>query len=80
MANIRHKRPRPGSKVVLVGLPTGFLDDFPEEERRAIRAVVGKPIRLREYDENGRAVLEFSDSPGSFHTLYVGPELIKRMK
>lgn len=62
---------------MLVSLQPGFMDDLPEEDQLAISAVLGKPIRLNNYDEEGRAELEFSDSEGTIHVLYVQPEFIK---
>jgi hypothetical protein len=59
-------------------LPPGFLHDLPEEDQQAINDV-GKPVRLNEYDEDGRAQLEFKDRNGCFHTMYVAPELIRLM-
>jgi len=46
-----------GRKVILTGLPPGFLDDLPEEDQRAISAVVGKAVKLLGYDQDGRAEL-----------------------
>lgn len=54
-------RPKPGETVVLKGIPPGLLDGLPNEDQRAIRAIVGKPVHLVEYDEDGRAELEFDD-------------------
>jgi hypothetical protein len=53
------KRPKPKKKVILKALPPGFLNNLPAVDQRAIRAAVGKPIRLNEYDADGRAELEF---------------------
>jgi hypothetical protein len=70
----------PGESVVLVNLPPGFLDDLPEGDHPAISEVLGKPIRLNNYDEEGRAELEFSDSEGTIHVVYVQPEFIQVAK
>ena len=51
--------PKPGELVVLAEVPSGFLDDLPLEDQQAIVDVVGKPIVLRGYDDDGRAELEF---------------------
>jgi hypothetical protein len=59
------ERPRPGDKVVLIEVPPGLLDDLPTEDRKAISNVVGKPIVLNEYDDDGRAELEFNDADGN---------------
>lgn len=63
--------------VVLTAIPQGFLDDLPEEDQQAIREVLGKRVLLNEYDDAGRAELEFRDHEGTLHYLYVAPEFIK---
>ena len=74
----RKKRPKPGQKVVLKALPPGFIDDLPEEDQRAMSAVVGKPILLNKYERDGRAELEFTDVEGVGHFIYVDPKFIER--
>jgi len=71
--------------VVLQSLPPGLLDGLPEEDQRAIRAIIGRPVLLLEYDENGRAELVFDDPfdgvPGTSnhtHSIWVSPEFIAR--
>lgn len=66
---MRRKKPKAGDKVILTGLPPGFLDNLPQEDQRAISAVVGKRLRLDEYDEGGRAELEFKERNNSLHLL-----------
>jgi hypothetical protein len=75
----QERRPKPGQKVILKALPPGFLDDLPDEDQRAISAMVGKPIMLNKYDRDGRAELEFADPhiENSFHTMWVDPKFIK---
>jgi len=70
-------KPKPGDKVILIALPPGFLDDVPLEDQRAIAQVVGKTILLNEYNEDGRAELEFTEENGTMHYIYVSPDLIK---
>ena len=43
----------------------------------AISAIVGKRILFVGYDEDGRAELEFTDSEGIGHFIYVSPEFVK---
>ena len=71
-----HRKPAPGDAVVLRDVPRGLLDDLPMEDQRAICEIVGKPVRLNEYDEDGRAELEFTDSEGVIHFIYVSPDVI----
>jgi hypothetical protein len=76
----RQKRPRPGETVILTEVPPGLLDDLPGEDRKAISEIVGKPITLNEYEDDGRAELEFRDAEGNFHLIYVSPNFIRPSK
>jgi hypothetical protein len=70
-------KPKPGELVVLIEIPPGMLDDLPHEDQQAIEGVVGKPILLNEYDDTGRAELEFKDRDGQLHYIFVGPDFIR---
>jgi hypothetical protein len=78
MASADNTRPKPGDKVVLVAVPLGMLNDLPTEDQKAITEVVGKPILLTRYDEDGRAELEFQDDSADTHFIYVSPEFIRK--
>jgi hypothetical protein len=80
MTNAENGRPRPGSPVILTKAPPGLLDDLPMQDRRAIAEAVGKPIVLNEYGEDGRAELEFKDSEGVTHFIYVKPDFIRAVE
>jgi hypothetical protein len=69
-------KPNPGDMVVLTTIPKGFLDDLPEDQQ-AIREIVGKPVLLNEYDDVGRAELEFNDRDGQTHFIFVAADCIK---
>ena len=71
-------RPDPGVMVVLTAIPRGMLDDLPEEDQQAIKEIVGKPVLLNEYDDAGRAELEFKDRNGDFHFIFVDPKYLER--
>ena len=49
-------------------------------DQRAIAAIVGRPILLIGYEEDRSAKLEFTDSPGAFHFIYVNPKFIRAAK
>ena len=66
----------PGSMVVLTELPPGLIDGLPREDQSAISDVVGNKVLLVEYDEDGRAELEFTDTHGVIHSIYVDPRYI----
>jgi hypothetical protein len=70
------RRIEPGGTVMLMHLPPGFLDDLPLEEQRAIREVLGRPVRLRDYKDDGKVELEFTDVAGVMHVIYVTPDHI----
>lgn len=70
-------KPNVGDMVVLTAIPKGFLDDLPEEDQQAIREIVGKPVLLIEYDDAGRAELEFKDRDGQTHFIFVAADFIK---
>jgi hypothetical protein len=70
------KKLKPGDKVLLTQLPPGLLSGLPREDQRAISEIVGKPILLVEFDDDGRAELEFVDRNEVFHYIYVDPKFI----
>jgi hypothetical protein len=69
----KHNRPKPGTKVVLESVPPGPLDGLPQSDQRATTAIVGQPVRLVDYDDVGRAELEFTDKKGDIQYIYVKP-------
>jgi len=70
-------RPNPGDTVALVSIPPGMLEGLPEEDQQAIKDAVGKPALLNQYDDDGRAEVEFKDRNGLIHFIYVRPEFIR---
>ncbi len=72
--------PNPGEKVVLTVLPSGLVDDLPKEDQDAVREIVGKPVLLSDYDEEGRAELQFTDRNGIIHFIYVSTSLLRCVK
>ena len=71
------KGPKPGQEVVLKELPSGFLDDLPAADKRAICSMIGGPILLKGYDGSQRAELEFTEAEGVHHFIYVHPKFIE---
>ena len=70
-------KPQPGDMVVLTRLPLGLRDGLPCEDQDAIAAIIGKPVLLSEYEDAGRAELEFTDDRGTIHYIYVDVALIR---
>jgi hypothetical protein len=66
---------KPGARVVLSRIPPSLLGGLPSEDEAAIQAVVGKPVTLVGFSF-GQAELEFTDSDGDEHTIWVDAELI----
>jgi hypothetical protein len=62
-------KPKPGDMVVLTAVPPGLLDGLPQEDQHAITAMVGKPVLLVGYDDDGRAEVCFDDRLTSELTL-----------
>ena len=72
--------PKKGTKVVLQKLPPGLIDGLPEEDQRAIRAIVGTPIKFSGFDELGRLELQFVEKDGTGHSIYVSRQFVKATK
>ena len=77
MKSAENATPEPGQTVVLTSIPPGLLEGLPADDQEAITAAVGKPLRLLEYDDAGRAELEFTDDRGVIHFICVNPDLIR---
>lgn len=75
--NASNEKPVPGDHVLLKILPPGLLDGLPARDRRAISAIVGKTVLLVEYDDAGRAELEFVDEQNHNHSIWVDPQFIE---
>jgi hypothetical protein len=45
-------------------------------DQEAISKAVGKPMTLNGYEDDGRAELEFTDTEGVIHIIYVDPKFI----
>jgi hypothetical protein len=71
--------PKVGERVILIAVPPGTLDGLPEEDQRAIESIVGKPVTLVGYDDDGRAKLEFDDPfvVRTTHSIWVLPEFVE---
>jgi hypothetical protein len=63
--------------VVLDVVPPGLLNGLPKSDQAAISAIVGKPVLLVGYDEDGRAELEFVDREGHNHSIWVKTRFLR---
>ena len=71
------RRTPKADKVVLTSAPPELLAGLPAEDQAAVTAIVGKPVALVGYDEDGRAELQFTDDRGVIHFLFVAPSLLR---
>lgn len=76
MKRSRIAKLKPGARVVLTELPSGFLRGLPKPDKKAISEIIGKPVQFIQYDSDGRAELEFTDRLGVIHFIYVKPSFI----
>ena len=65
-----------GAKVILKTAPETLLHGLPEEDQQAIMSIVGHPITFVGYSY-GQAKLEFTDSQGGEHTIWVETDLVR---
>ncbi len=72
-----NEKPVQGEEVLLLGVPRGLLSDLPAADQAAIAAAVGRPVRVTNYEADGRVEVEFTDEGGTIHFLYVEPSQIK---
>jgi hypothetical protein len=77
-------KPQPGDTVVLTAVPAGLLDGLPQEDQHAITAMVGRPVLLVGYDDDGRAEVFFDDPfdvrTGAYsntHSVWVPPACLR---
>ena len=76
MTNRKPIDPKLGDLVRLKFVPSRLLENLPIADRKAILRASSSPMRLIEYDEVGRAGLEFTDDNGIIHIIYVNPDLL----
>jgi hypothetical protein len=70
------EKPKPGSTVILKEVPPGLLDGLLKEDQHAISEAVGRKVLLNEYDELGRAELQFTSPDGAIHFIWVDPKFL----
>jgi hypothetical protein len=67
---------QPGDLVLLLSVPSTLTADLPEEDQTAIRSAVGTPVTFTGMTY-GQAELEFKDSHGDEHTIWVDADRIR---
>jgi hypothetical protein len=58
------------------GSTPDLLDGLPMEDQDAISEAVGSKVLLSEYDELGRAELQFTAKDGLIHFIWVDPKFL----
>jgi hypothetical protein len=66
----------PGDLVIILSVPPELLSGLPEEDQIAIRSVIGKPVTFAGMSF-GQAEVEFRDSDGDEHTIWIDADQIK---
>jgi hypothetical protein len=67
---------QPGDLVIILSVPPTLLSGLPEEDQIAIRSILGKPVTFAGISY-GQAELEFRDSRGDEHTIWIDTDQIK---
>ena len=67
---------QPGDRVILTRAPASLLRGLPKEDQNAIRAIVGHPVVFAGFSY-GQAEVEFADSQGDEHTVWVDADLLR---
>lgn len=67
---------QPGDFVVLLSVPATLMSGLPDEDRVAIQETIGKTVRFSGMTY-GQAELEFRDSHGNGHTIWVDTDHIR---
>ena len=60
-------KPESGEMVLHKSIPPGLVDGPPQDDQNAIVAIIGKPVLLVGYDDDGRAELPTAASVEPFH-------------
>ena len=71
---------KPGARVFLLEIPPGLLTDLPIEDQWAIEVAAKRPLEFVGYDDDGRAELEFTDSAGVHHFIYVDQVYVRQVE
>ena len=66
---------QPGDLVIILSVPPTLLSGLPEEDQIAIRSILGKPVTFAGISY-GQAELEFRDSRGDEHTIWLQMEFL----
>jgi hypothetical protein len=69
-----------GAKVRMPVAPVDLLSGLPEEDQSAIRAIIGKKLFVKGFDQYGHVELHFKDKDGDYHNIWVRPSEVEVLK
>jgi hypothetical protein len=69
-----------GDSVVLVRASEKLIAGLPDEDQKAIQAQVGNVLKVNEFDEYGHAEIEFVDTEGMMHTIWIEPSCLRKQE
>jgi len=69
-----------GDKVRIISIPPELPQGLPEEDQEAINAQKGKILVVQEVNENSYAELEFTDTSGQIHTIWLKFRYLEKIK
>ena len=67
---------RPGDRIILTTAPPAVFRGLPREDQKAIQSIIGQPVVLAGFSY-GQAEVEFTDSQGDEHTIWVDADLLR---
>ncbi len=68
---------QPGDLVILLSVPSSLISGLPEDDQAAIRSAIGKTVKFSGVSYNNQAEVEFRDSHGGIHTIWVDTDRIR---
>ncbi len=75
----RNKKPiAVGDSVKVVEIPARLPQGLPNEDQIAIYEQIGKELIIQGFNQDGHAELEFVDSSGYLHTIWIEPQCLMR--
>lgn len=68
-----------GDRVIVRSIPHQLIHDLPEEDIEAIESQLGKSLVISGFNEYGYVELDFVDSVGTMHTIWIEPASVVRI-
>lgn len=68
-----------GDAVKIIAIPATLTSGLPTEDQEAIRQQVGAELEIAGFDAYGNVELEFEDSAGHLHTIWLDAMCVKKI-